>query len=105
MRLTHLRDIVGKVKEQKPDQFSSREPAVGQEDLHGVINTADYEATSVIPSARQQITSLMGFFLGTLQKTVPSMRLQFQLVSALQTRTSSLTSDSTRRLSFTSQTL
>lgn len=84
------------------------------ENLHEFVDTTDYDATSVIPYIKEHISSLMGFF----KKYFPENSSQYDWVrdpfnapaptgfsSAEEDQFIDMTSDSTLRLRFTSQTL
>lgn len=79
------------------------------ENLHEFVDITGYDATSVIPHIKQHISSLMGFFKKYFPKTVPIMgERTFQCTgfsSAEEDQFIDMTSDSTLRLRFTSQTL
>uniref|UniRef100_A0A673YA89 Uncharacterized protein n=1 Tax=Salmo trutta TaxID=8032 RepID=A0A673YA89_SALTR len=84
------------------------------ENLHEFVDTTDYDATSVIPYIKEHISSLMGFF----KKYFPENSSQYDWVrdpfnapaptgfsSAEEDQFIDMTSDSTFRLRFTSQTM
>ena len=84
------------------------------ENLHELVDTTVYDATSVIPHIQQHISSLLGFF----KKYFPENSSQYDWVrdpfnapaptgfsSAEEDQFIDMTSDSTLRLRFTSQTL
>uniref|UniRef100_A0A8C7Y7X1 DUF4371 domain-containing protein n=1 Tax=Oryzias sinensis TaxID=183150 RepID=A0A8C7Y7X1_9TELE len=84
------------------------------ENLHEFVATTDYDATSVIPHIKEHISSLIGFF----KKYFPENSSQYDWVrdpfnapaptgfsSAEEDQFIDMTSDSTLRLRFTSQTL
>ncbi|XP_030580905.1 zinc finger BED domain-containing protein 5-like [Archocentrus centrarchus] len=84
------------------------------ENLHEFVDTNDYDAISVIPHIKQHISSLIGFF----KKYFPENSSQYDWVrdpfsapaptgfsSAEEEQFIDMTSDSTLRLRFTSQTL
>ncbi|KAK0150739.1 Zinc finger BED domain-containing protein 5 [Merluccius polli] len=98
-------DMQGQLDEGNTDSF---------ENLHEFVDTNDYDAISVIPHIKQHISSLMGFF----KKYFPENSSQYDWVrdpfsapaptgfsSAEEDQFIDMTSDSTLRLSFTSQTL
>lgn len=84
------------------------------ENLHEFVDTTDYDATSVIPCIKQHMSPLMGFF----KKYFPDNSSQYDWVrdsfnapaltgfsSGEEEQFIDMTSDSTLRLKFTSQTL
>ncbi|KAK2847350.1 hypothetical protein Q5P01_010349 [Channa striata] len=84
------------------------------ENLHEFVDTTDYDAISVIPHIKQHISSLMGYF----KKYFPENNSQYDWVrdpfsapaptgfsSAEEDKFIDMTSDSTLRLRFPSQTL